>query len=124
MVKTKVSASSKAAKLAGKVVGLQKKAFDRTAKVVDKYQDRTEKLIHDLAEHSKWLPKEGKEVVAEWIKTAKKSRTEIRRAVDVSFDQAGEFCKRMECAAPAAKTAKKPTPPRKRKTVKRAVAVS
>ncbi|MBX7258417.1 MAG: hypothetical protein K1Y02_18790 [Candidatus Hydrogenedentes bacterium] len=125
MVKTKVSAASRAAKLAGKVVDLEKKAFDRTAKVVGKYQQRTDKLIQDLADHAKWLPKEGKEVVAEWIKTAKRSRADIRRTVDVSFDQMGEFCKRMEASASRpAKEAKKPAPPHKRKPVKRAVAIT
>lgn len=124
MVKSQASATSRAAKLAGKVVNLEKRAFDRTAKVVGKYQQRTDKLIQDLADHSKWLPKEGKEVVSEWIRTAKKSRADLRRAVDMSLDQMGEFCKRMESGAGhAAKAHSKQTPP-KRKPVKKAAAIT
>ncbi len=114
MAKKKSSTKVQAARVAGKVVEWQKKAVDQTLKVLERIQARAEKAIQDLAERSKWLPKEGKEVVVEWIKTAKKSRADIRRAVDVSFVQAVEFCKRVQGAVPAR------TPIKKKKAMSRA----
>jgi hypothetical protein len=107
MSKKRISTRSRTAKWAGKIVDWQKRTVDRAMKALDRVQDRTEKLIQDVVDRSKWLPDEGKQVVAEWIKTAKKGRTDIRRAVDVSFVQAAGFCKRIEANVPAPAKAKK-----------------
>jgi hypothetical protein len=105
----KLTARQRAAKAAVRVLGWEKKAFDRAADGVGKVVERTDKMLLKSVDHAKWLPKEGKQVVIEWVHAMKRSRHEVRKTVDTTFDLSADFCKRM-AEAKVVEKAKKSAP--------------
>ncbi len=104
----------RAAKVALRTIELEKKAFDRVAERVGSLQARADKIVLKRVDSAKWLPKEGKVMVAEWVHTMKKGRGDLRKAVDTTFDLSTEFVKRV--SEPVAK-AKKKAPVARKKVV-------
>ncbi|MBM3289375.1 MAG: hypothetical protein FJY92_04415 [Candidatus Hydrogenedentes bacterium] len=102
---SKQSVQQRVAKVALRVIELEKKAFDRVAQRVGSMQVRADKMVQKRVDMAKWMPKEGKLLVAEWIQTMKKGRGDLRKAVDVTFDLSSEFVKRV--SEPAVKSKKK-----------------
>lgn len=96
----KSTMKQRVAKVALRVIELEKKAFDRIAEQAGSLQNRADKMVHKRVEAAKWMPKEGKQLVAEWLHTMKKGRSDLRRAVDVSFDLSAEFVKRLGAPVP------------------------
>ncbi len=101
----------RATKLALNLVDFQKTTFDNTIRVFSVLQVQTEKLIEELTVKSNWMPKEGKKVVEEWIKTVNRSRNDFKKTMDRSFDLISEYLKRVQDeeaakAKPKAKPAK------------------
>lgn len=97
---TKQTMRQRVAKVALRVIELEKKAFDRVAEQAGSLQNRADKMVHKRVEAAKWMPKEGKQLVAEWMHTMKKGRSDLRHAVDVTFDLSADFVKRMGNPAP------------------------
>ncbi|NUM55412.1 MAG: hypothetical protein HUU46_17325 [Candidatus Hydrogenedentes bacterium] len=102
---SKQTVQQRAAKVALRVIELEKKTFDRVAKRVGSMQDRMDKMVQKRVDAAKWMPKEGKQLVAEWVHTMKKGRGDLRKAVDTTFDLSSEFVKRV--SEPAVKAKKK-----------------
>jgi len=111
---SKQTVQQRVAKVALRVIELEKKTFDRVAQRVGSIQVRADKMVQKRVDSAKWMPKEGKQLVAEWIQTMKKGRGDLRKAVDVTFDLSTEFVKRL--GEPAAKSKKRP-PVLKKKAV-------
>ncbi len=95
---------------------LQQKTFDGAFKLLSQVQNHTEKTVKDFVSDSQWLPKEGKAVVDEWLKTIHSGRVRFQQTVDKSFDLVMAYLKRVqekpepaEPAAAKAKSAKKKT---------------
>lgn len=116
-----------ALKTAQGMMQLQQKTFDGTIKLIAQLQDQTEKAVKDAVTGSQWLPKEGKAVVDEWIKTIHSGRVRFQQTVDKSFDLVLDYLKRVqdtpgEEAATAAKPAAKKSAAKKKPVKKSAKA--
>ncbi|MCC6793909.1 MAG: hypothetical protein IT366_02235 [Candidatus Hydrogenedentes bacterium] len=111
----KMSVQKRAAKVVLRVIELEKKAFDGVAKRLGSIQARADKIVLKRVDAAKWMPKEGKQLVSEWVQTMKKGRADLRKAVDTSFDLSTDFVKRV--SEPAAKESKKKAPVVRRKAV-------
>ncbi|GMU94103.1 MAG: hypothetical protein AMXMBFR4_31610 [Candidatus Hydrogenedentota bacterium] len=118
----RLTARQRAAKAAVRVLGWEKKAFDRAADGVGKVVERTDKLLLKSVDHVKWLPKEGKQVVSEWVHAMKRSRHDVRKTVDTTFDLSTEFCKRMAEPKAVEKPKKQAPAVRQKKAVPTAAA--
>jgi polyhydroxyalkanoate synthesis regulator phasin len=99
---------------AQRLVQLQQKAFDGVFKVLEKVQDKSEKVVKQTVTHAAWVPEEGKGVVDEWVKTLHGGRVEFQKTVDKSFGLVTDYLKRVQSAAPA-KMATGPAPASKPK---------
>lgn len=86
----------RATKLALNLVEFQKTTFDNTIRVFSALQVQTEKLIQELTVKSNWMPKEGKKVVEEWIKTVNRGRNDFKKTMDRSFDLISAYLKRLQ----------------------------
>ncbi|MBI2423273.1 MAG: hypothetical protein HYV27_10620 [Candidatus Hydrogenedentes bacterium] len=121
--KTKDQTILKSAELSMAMVDFQKATFDSTLTVIGELQSHTDKIIDNMAAKSGWLPKEGKQLVHEWLKMAQAGRREYQRTVDKSFDLILDFFERMQKEhtvhtahkAPAHKTNGKAAPKAKKK---------
>ena len=100
----KATMKQRVAKTALRVVEIEKKTFDRVAERVGSVQARVDRVVQKRVESAKWLPKEGKQLVAEWMHTMKKGRGDFRKAMDVTFDLSSEFVKRVSGPVANAKT--------------------
>ena len=116
----KPTVRQRTAKVVLRVIELEKKAFDRVAESVGSLQARADKMVQKRVEGAKWMPKEGKQLVVEWLHTLKKSRGDVRKAVDTSFDLSTEFVKRV--SEPAASTSKKRAPVARKKMAQQTAA--
>ncbi len=81
------------------LVKLHRKTFDSTFKLLAQLQDHSGKAVHELASGAAWMPKEGKEVVEEWIETVRRGRIRFQKSVDKSFDLMREYFERVQAAA-------------------------
>lgn len=94
--KTKDQTILKSAELTMAMVDFQKATFDSTLTVIGELQGHTDKIIDKMVAKSGWLPKEGKQLVHEWLKMAQAGRREYQRTVDKSFDLILDFFERMQ----------------------------
>lgn len=85
-----------ALKIVEGMMQLQQKTFDGAFKLLSQMQDHTEKTVKDFVSDSQWLPKEGKAVVNEWIKTVHSGRVRFQETVDKSFDLVMAYLKRVQ----------------------------
>lgn len=84
-------ATARAAKLAANLVDFERAAFNNAMKVMVVMAQRSEKVLQSRLNRSNWLPKEGKKLVDEWLRTMKKSREDYHRTIDKSFDLVSEY---------------------------------
>lgn len=122
----------RAAQVALSVVDFQKTTFDTTFKLVSQFQKQSEDAVSKLLKSSSWLPKEGKEVVDEWVHLLRTSRADFDKTVNKSFALITDYLKRVETegtkktksAKPAKKkaAAKKPAAKKKAPAKKKAAA--
>lgn len=98
-----------------RVIEFEKKTFDRVAKRLGSVQAQADKMVQKRTESAKWMPKEGKQLVVEWIHVMKRGRGDLLKAVDMTFDLSSEFVKRV--SAPAVKSKRHAPVARKRKVV-------
>ena len=111
---TRPSMKQRAGKVVVRVIEVEQKTFDRVARRVGSLQARADKMVQKRVESAKWMPKEGKQLVSEWIHTMKKSRGDLRKAVDTSFDLSAEFVKRVSEPVAKSKGRKRATVARKK----------
>ncbi len=103
-----------------KLIALEKSSFAKVTDRLGSLQARADKAIQKRVESSTWLPKEGKQLMSEWMQTAKKGRSDLRKTVDVTFDLTSDFVKRV--ALPPVKTKKRAPVARKKSTAHAAAA--
>lgn len=84
-------ATARAAKLAANLVDFERAAFNNAMKVMVVMVQRSEKVLQSRLNRSNWLPREGKKLVDEWLRTMKKSREDYQRTIDKSFDLVSEY---------------------------------
>jgi hypothetical protein len=120
--KAKEKARQQTIKTAKSAIKLQKKAFDSVFKLIGQLQDQSEKAVKGTVNQSDWIPKEGKTVVGEWIKTLHGGRVAFQETVDKSFGLVAQFLNRVESEkttkvpakkAPVKKTTAKKKPVKK-----------
>lgn len=117
-----VSVRQRALRAALRVIELEKKYFDKAADRIGSVQARVDKAVQKRVEATKWLPKEAKQVVSEWLHTMKKGRGDLRKAVDVTLDLSAEFVKRVGDMPAKHEPQKKVHAPRKKATTQVAAA--
>lgn len=115
-----VEARHQALKLMLAVIDIQKTAFDHTLSVLAQAQDASAKAVTRLVKDAGWMPAEGKDVVAAWVKLLLHSRQEFQKTVDKSFDLVTDYLERVDGGAngkaPARRAPRKaPKAPRTRK---------
>ena len=54
-------------------------------------QDQTEKMVNAIIEQNTLIPEEGKKAVADWVKSYKKGRNDMKTAADESFKKVESF---------------------------------
>lgn len=117
-----VSVRQRALRAALRVIELEKKYFDKAADRVGSVQAMADKAVQKRVDAAKWLPKEAKQVVSEWIHTMKKGRGDLRKSVDVTLDLSAEFVKRVGEMPAKHQPHKKVHAPRKKSTTQVATA--
>ncbi|HPO16689.1 MAG TPA: hypothetical protein PLI09_24845 [Candidatus Hydrogenedentes bacterium] len=113
----RAQARQQTVKTAQSVVKLQHKAFDKAFSLIGRLQNQSEKMLKDAVDKSDRLPKEGKAVIDEWIKTLHGGRVKFQQTVDKSFGLVQQFLSRVEAEKPA--TPAKKAPARKKAAKKR-----
>lgn len=109
---TRERARKQTIRTAQSTVKLQKKAFDGAFKLIAQLQTQSEKAIKQTVDQAEWLPKEGKAIVDEWVKTLHGGRSKFQETVDKSFGLVNQFLTRVE-AEPAPKAPAKKAPAKK-----------
>jgi hypothetical protein len=77
--------------IAKQVIDFNKTAFDNSFEALIVLQDQTEKMVSSMIEQNSLLPAEGKKVIADFIKTCKKGRTDFKSAADEGFKKVESF---------------------------------
>ncbi|HRK36482.1 MAG TPA: hypothetical protein PLJ47_17935 [Candidatus Hydrogenedentes bacterium] len=111
------SIKKRTAKTVLNVIAFKKKSFDSLADRVGDLQARADKAVLRRVESAAWMPQEGKMLVAEWLHTLKRGRTDLRKSVALTLDLSSKFVERV--TEPVAKTKKRRTVSRKKKAVAR-----
>jgi hypothetical protein len=104
---TRDAARKGSVKMALRAVEMQRNAFKTTMKGLERLEKITAKGMHDLVKRSSWIPNEGKDVVDEWIDTAKKGRADFHKSMDTSFDLMKHFFERVDKGKAGKKTSAK-----------------
>ena len=77
--------------IAKQVIDFNKTAFDNSFEAMTVLQDQTEKMVNAIIEQNTLIPEEGKKAVADWVKSYKKGRTDMKSAADESFKKVESF---------------------------------
>ena len=77
--------------IAKQMIDFSKTAFDNSFEAMAVLQDQTEKMVTAMIEQNSLMPEEGKKAVADWIKSYKKGRNDIKVAADESFKKVESF---------------------------------
>ena len=77
--------------IAKQMIDFSKTAFDNSFEAMAVLQDQTEKIVNTAIEQNSLFPEEGKKAVANWIRSYKKGRTDLKAAADENFKKVEEF---------------------------------
>jgi polyhydroxyalkanoate synthesis regulator phasin len=77
--------------IAKQVIDFNKTAFDNSFEAMTVLQDQTEKMVNAIIEQNTLIPEEGKKAVADWVKSYKKGRNDMKAAADESFKKVEAF---------------------------------
>jgi polyhydroxyalkanoate synthesis regulator phasin len=77
--------------IAKRMIYFSKTAFDNSFEAMAVLQDQTEKMVNAAIEQNTLFPEEGKKVVADWIKSYKKGRNDLKSAADENFKKVEDF---------------------------------
>jgi hypothetical protein len=73
------------------MVEFQKTTFDNSYQALTTLQNQTEKVVKGFVDQATWLPKEGRDVIENWLDTYGTGRQEFKKVVDESFDKVIEM---------------------------------
>ncbi len=76
------------------ILRVEKAAFDRAGKAVLYIQERIEKSFLNLVNKTGWVPKEGEDVLHEWVGMMRRSRNDFTRTIDRTFDLVHKYLQR------------------------------
>jgi polyhydroxyalkanoate synthesis regulator phasin len=77
--------------IAKQMIDFSKTAFDNSFEAMAVLQDHTEKIVNAAIEQNTLFPEEGKKAVADWIKSYKKGRNDLKAAADENFKKVEAF---------------------------------
>jgi polyhydroxyalkanoate synthesis regulator phasin len=77
--------------IAKQMMDFSKTAFDNSFEAMAIMQDQTEKMVNSVIERNTMIPEEAKKAVAEWIKSYKKGRNDLKAAADENFKKVETF---------------------------------
>jgi polyhydroxyalkanoate synthesis regulator phasin len=77
--------------IAKQVIDFNKTAFDNSFEAMTVLQDQTEKMVNAIIEQNTLIPEEGKKAVADWVKSYKKGRSDMKATADESFKKVEAF---------------------------------
>jgi polyhydroxyalkanoate synthesis regulator phasin len=77
--------------IAKQMIDFSKTAFDNSFEAMAVLQDQTEKMVNAMIEQNSMMPDEGKKAIADWIKSYKKGRNDLKIAADESFKKVESF---------------------------------
>ena len=77
--------------IAKQLIDFSKTAFDNSFEAMAVLQDQTEKMTNAIIEQNALIPEEGKKAVADWIKSYKKGRNDLKTAADENFKKVESF---------------------------------
>lgn len=97
---------------------LEHRGLSNAIKGVGSVQARAEKMVRSTVNKATWLPAEGKDVVAEWVKMLHSGRVEFQKTIDKSFALLLKYLDRLEKEI---KTGQAPAAPKAAPTKKTAV---
>ena len=104
------------------ILDLHKKTFDGAFKILTKLQAHSERMLTDAVTGAEWMPKEGKELVREWIDVLRSGSDQFQKSVDKTFGLASSFLSRVETERLPKKKAAKKKPAAAKAPVKKAAA--
>lgn len=112
---------------AREAVGVQRKMFKGALDVFDMVHKQAGKTMESALGESDYVPDEARQVAKEWSRVVKVARTELKTAIEKSFDLVEQYLKRIEKPAkaakkPAAKKAAAKKAPAKKPVAKKAAA--
>ncbi len=102
---------------AREAVGLERKMFKSALDVFDMVYKKADKTMEQALSHNEHVPAEAREVAKEWSRVVKVGRTELKTAIEKSFDLVEQYLDRVAKPAASAKPAAK-----KKAAVKKPVA--
>jgi hypothetical protein len=73
------------------MLDFNKTAFDNSFNALTMLQEQAEKASQGCLEQATWLPKEGRTVLDEWMRTCKKGRESFKNSMDDSFRKVEAF---------------------------------
>jgi polyhydroxyalkanoate synthesis regulator phasin len=73
------------------MLDFQKSTFDNSFKAMTTLQEQGEKMVNMFVEQAPWLPKEGKQVVTDWVNAYRKGREEFKKIVESNFEKVQEY---------------------------------
>ena len=77
--------------IAKQMIDFSKAAFDNSFEAMAIIQDQTEKMVSNMLEQNTMIPAEAKKAVAEWTKSYKKGRDDLKTAADENFKKVESF---------------------------------
>jgi hypothetical protein len=77
--------------IAKQMIDFNKTAFDNSFEAMTVLQDQAEKMVNAIIEQNTMIPADGKKALADWIKSYKKGRNDLKTAADESFKKVEAF---------------------------------
>jgi polyhydroxyalkanoate synthesis regulator phasin len=77
--------------IAKQMIDFSKTAFDNSFEAMAALQDQTEKMVNNVIEQNKMLPDDAKKAVADWIKSYKQGRNDLKAVADENFKKVEAF---------------------------------
>ncbi len=68
-----------------------KAAFDNTFTAMVLLQEQLDRMVNMFLDQATWVPKEGKQVITDWVKAYKKGGDELKKAMDEGFKKLDGF---------------------------------
>ena len=68
-----------------------KAAFDNTFTAMTLLQEQLDRMVKMFLDQATWVPKEGKQVITDWVKAYKKGGDELKKAMDEGFKKLESF---------------------------------
>ena len=73
------------------MLNFNKAAFDNTFSAMVLLQEQLDRMVKMFLDQATWVPKEGKQVITDWVKAYKKGGDELKKAMDEGFKKLDGF---------------------------------